>query len=269
VVASELTPIASEPLPEIPTQPVAPEAAYESGAPAAAASAARESEREQSARGAERESLFLKRSREPDREEPPQEPRPPRTREPRPARGDGRRTSRLGGGILIGVAVAVIVVAIILITTGGGSNKHPTTTTANEPTTTATSPTTTGTTGTSTTPQVVRQINLTSPQAPRSKTAGLADVLKQGNTHGIAIIAQNVPPNTKHDAYAVWLYNSPADAHILGFVNPGVGSNGRLSTAGPLPTNAGHFKQLIVTLETQGNPKQPGKIILQGPFALS
>ncbi len=77
-----------------------------------------------------------------------------------------------------------------------------------------------------------------------------------------------MPPNTKHDAYAVWLYNSPTDSHILGFVNPGVGTNGRLSTAGALPTNASHFKQLIVTLETQSNPKRPGKIILQGTLTL-
>jgi hypothetical protein len=62
----------------------------------------------------------------------------------------------------------------------------------------------------------------------------------------------------------VWLYNSPSDAHLLGFVNPGVTSNGRLSTAGALPSNANHFKQLIVTRETQASPKQPGSVILQG-----
>ena len=85
-----------------------------------------------------------------------------------------------------------------------------------------------------------------------------------GHDQGIAIVAQGVPPNTKHDAYAVWLYNSSADAVLLGFVNPGVGSNGRLSTAGALPSNAARFKDLVVTLETQAKPKQPGKIVLQG-----
>jgi hypothetical protein len=34
--------------------------------------------------------------------------------------------------------------------------------------------------------------------------------------------------------------------------------------AGALPTNASHFKQLLVTLETQSNPRTPGKIVLQG-----
>jgi hypothetical protein len=62
----------------------------------------------------------------------------------------------------------------------------------------------------------------------------------------------------------VWLYNSPTDAKILGFVNPGVTKTGRLSTAGGLPTNASHYKELIVTVETTASPKQPGSIILQG-----
>ena len=68
----------------------------------------------------------------------------------------------------------------------------------------------------------------------------------------------------QNDAYAVWLYNSPSDARILGFVNPSVGTNGRLQTAGGFPTNASHFHQLLITLETQSNPKTPGTIVLRG-----
>jgi hypothetical protein len=77
-----------------------------------------------------------------------------------------------------------------------------------------------------------------------------------------------VPPNTTKppNAYAVWLYNSASDAHFLGFVNPGVGTNGKLSTAGGLPANASHYKQLIVTVETIAHPKAPGTIILSGPL---
>jgi hypothetical protein len=191
--------------------------------------------------------------------------------------GAGERAiSRRGGAILLAVlAIVVIAVVVILATSGGGSSHHATTTATTSPTTTpAASTATTGTTGTATTgttgtgttttpTQVIAQINLNAPTAG-SKTTGIAEVLKQGATNGIAIVAQNVPANTKSDAYAVWLYNSPTDSHLLGFVNPGVTSNGRLSTAGPLPTNASHFKQLIVTRETQASPKSPGTIILQG-----
>jgi hypothetical protein len=37
-----------------------------------------------------------------------------------------------------------------------------------------------------------------------------------------------------------------------------------LRTLGPLPTDASHFKQLLVTRETQAKPHGPGTIILQG-----
>jgi hypothetical protein len=156
--------------------------------------------------------------------------------------------------LLLGLlAIAVVAVVVVLIATSG-SNKSKQ----------AASPsTTTAPASSSTQAQVLGQINLTPPSGS-SRTAGIAEVIRQGSTIGIAIVAQNVPPNTKHDAYAVWLYNSPSDARILGFVNPGVGSNGRLSTTGPLPTDAGRFKQLIISREMQSKPKQPGAIILQG-----
>jgi hypothetical protein len=153
------------------------------------------------------------------------------------------------------------VVVLILLLSGGGS-KHNTA--ASRSSTTSTAPASTSSTS-STAARVVAQINLTPPKTG-GKSAGIAEVLKEGANNGIAIVAQNVAPNTTKppNAYAVWLYNSPTDSHILGFVNPGVGTNGRLSTAGPLPANAAHFKQLIVTIETRANPKVPGTVVLQG-----
>jgi hypothetical protein len=165
--------------------------------------------------------------------------------------------SRRGGALLLGlVALAIVAVVVIVIATSGSSNK------SNQAASASSTAASTTAGSTSTGAQILGQINLTAPSGS-SKTAGIAEVLRRGTTVGIAIVAQNVPPN-QHDAYAVWLYNSPSDAHILGFVNPGVGSNGRLSTTGPLPTNASHFKQLIITRETQSHPRQPGSIILQG-----
>src|SRR6202012_3467983 len=122
---------------------------------------------------------------------------------------------------------------------------------------------TTSSASSTTAAKVVAQINLTPAQAG-SKAVGIAEVLDEGANRGVAIVAQNVPPNAKKppNAYAVWLYNSPTDAQILGFVNPGVGSNGRLSTAGALPSNAKHYKKLIVTVETNAKPKTPGTVRL-------
>jgi hypothetical protein len=248
VIASELSPLSSKPLPEIPVDGGAREPAPE---PVAEGSAI-----------------------------PPAAPVPPAaTESPEPAAAErttrrraaaagaaaGPPSSRRGGAILLGIVALVVVAAvvIVIVTSGGSSKKNTSSAVASTPSTTSATTSTATTSGATTAqPQIVAQVNLNSPT--KASTKGVAEVFKRGTTVGVLIAAQNVPPNTKHDAYAVWLFNSPSDSHILGFVNPGVGSNGRLSTAGALPTNAGHFKQLLVTRETARNPTQPGTIILQG-----
>jgi hypothetical protein len=211
----------------------------------------------------------------------PSRPEPAPNGEPRVATraGRGPNVSRLGGAVLIGIAViAVVAVVVIVVGLGSGTghrspgttavagNSSQTTTATSSPaTTSAANPATSTSTTASCSAQVVAQINLTPPNST-SKAVGIAEVLKEGATDGIAIVAQKVAPNTTKppNAYAVWLYNSPADAYFLGFVNPGVGSNERLSTAGGLPSHAARYKDLVVTLETQASPKTPGTIILQG-----
>jgi hypothetical protein len=243
VLSSELAPLASGPMPEIPVQPDAPEPdlpAQPQGQP-----------------GGEPETA------------PQQAEVPP-------------RSSRIGGALLIAGGVVVVAAVVFLLVRGGGSSKQPTASTPASASTpaagaSATTPaasgssTTSTTSGTSSTAKVVAQINLAPPASTKaaSKAAGIAEILNEGSANGVAIVAQNVPANTTRppNAYAVWLYNSPSDAQILGFVNPGVGKTGRLSTAGGLPTNAKHFKNLIVTLETNAKPKTPGTIVLEGPLS--
>jgi hypothetical protein len=247
VVASELQSFAETPLPEIP-------AAAAEGPGAAPSAPAGEPEPQVAAAA------------------PPGAPES----EPLQDRGRGPRamyqpSSRRGGAILLGlVAAAVIAVVVILIANSGGSS-HKSSSASAGATSASTSQGATSTTGcnpaTSTTACPVAQINLRSPSS--SHTLGIAEILKKGNTTAIAIVAQGVPANTKHNAYAVWLANSPTDSHAvrLGFVNPGVGKNGRLQTAGGLPSNASSFRQLLVTLETKPTPKQPGTVVLQGQFS--
>jgi hypothetical protein len=165
--------------------------------------------------------------------------------------------SRLGGAILLGLGAAIVIaVVVVFVVNSDSSTKHHPQPALTKPTSAATS-----TTGTTATP--VAQINLVSPGRGKG-TAGIAEVLRQGTKTAVAIVGQGLPANTKHDAYAVWLYNSQSDAFRLGFVNPGVSKNGRLETAGGLPTNAGRYKQILVTLETTANPRAPGQIVLEG-----
>ena len=264
VVASELAPLADRPLPEIPVESGTPEPAQApiASAPGEEPAPAPARDRETRDHGA----------REP---EPPAESEPgagepePGASEPEPA---ARRSSRVGGAIMLGAGalVAVVVVAVILIAGGGSSSSHSSSSTpaAGASTPTASTPAASTPTGTTTTAaKPIAQVNLVSPTGDK-KTLGVAEVIKQGTNTGLVIVAKGVPANTSHDAYAVWLYNSASDSHILGFVNPGVKTDGKLQTEGLLPTNASHFKQLLVTLETQAKPTAPGKIVLQGTLNL-
>jgi Sigma-70, region 4 len=255
VLASELTPLAKEALPEIPvdasrrSQPGVPEPQEAVAEPAAARSAPAAA-----------------------RQAPPDYvPGGPSD----PSRA-GARSSRRGGAILLGLGVLVVIVVLIVIISGGGSSKKNNTSgstaVASTPaatTTTATTPATTPTTGTSTTAaKVIGQVNLSSPTSAKG-TTGVAQVIQQGSQIGVVIVAQGIPANTKHDAYAVWLYNSASNSKFLGFVNPGVKADGKLQTAGVLPANASSYKELLVTVETQPKPAAPGKIVLQGAFSVA
>ena len=125
------------------------------------------------------------------------------------AAGDGaappRRSSRRGGAILLGVGAAVVVAVVLVLLLSGGSSKKPASTVAaNTSTGTSTTPTT-GTTSTAAT-KVVAQINLKPPAGGKSPV-GIAEVLREQGKTGIAIVAQGLTPNTKKpaNAYAVWL----------------------------------------------------------------
>jgi hypothetical protein len=250
VVASELAPMAGGGLPEIPTEcdraePLgSPERVPVGVAAAQGASAAPETRARISAAPAQAPAAPPSAGRAGDGG--------------RPERPVIRRSSRRGGALLLGaLALAIIAVIVILLVTSGGSGKPTTTSAAARTTSTTTAASAGGT------PQILGQINM-KPTATGSNAKAAAFVVRQGTTTAIVIQGQSIPANSKGDAYAVWLYNSPSDSHFLGFVRPGVGSNGRLSTAGALPPNASRYKQLLVTLETTSRPRQPGKIVLQG-----
>jgi hypothetical protein len=275
VLASELAPLSSTPLPGIPpdTGSREPEPAAAAGTrepePAAAAGT-REPEPAAAAGTREPEPVAAADTREPEAIADPQEPgaaAPVADGPGEPGGLAGRPSSRRGGIILLALGALVVVAAVVVIVSVTGGNNHKTATSASQPTGTTTTPASTSTTSTTSTngAHLVAQINLISPDRG-SKAVGVGLVLKQGKTTGLAIRAQNLPANGKHDAYAVWLYKSANDSHLLGFVNPSVGSNGVLQAESGLPTNAGHFTQLLITRETQQNPRQPGSIMLKGPL---
>jgi hypothetical protein len=247
VLASELAQVARKPLPEI------PDGSRSAAATAIAAASPPKSASDSELGGARAAGADRTRRRD----------RGPR----RPPRLGDRPTSRRGGAIMLGlgalVVVALVVVFIALLSSGSGKHSSSASVaTGGSPVGTSS---TASTTSTGPKPQVVGQVNL-NPSSAGSAAKGVGFVVKAGSAYAVVIEAAHVAPNN-HNFYAAWLYNSPTDSLLLGFVNPAVGKTGQLQVASPqLPANAGHFKQLLLTLETKNSPKAPGTIVLQGPF---
>jgi len=272
VIASEVGPLAASPLPEIPVGPSRrddrPPSREDVGEPVAEPAPAAAAQPEPAAADVGREARATARDRR--SAGPTSRSAGPASRSAEsaaPARPPRPPSSRRGGAILLGaLAAAVAAIVIILIVTGGSGSKHGRRT-ASTPRTTQTGTASTSTTST-TKARLITQVNLVSPTGAK-RTAGIGQVISEGSTLGVVIVAQGVPPNTKSNAYAVWLYNSPSDSKLVGFVNQRVGSNGRLETEGALPANASHYKQMLVTIETHAKPKSPGTIVLEGSLKLS
>jgi sigma-70-like protein len=158
-------------------------------------------------------------------------------------------SSRLGGALVVAAVVVAIIVAVILLT--GGSSKHRKT---------ASTKTTTSARG-----PAVHQLALSSP-APKSRSVGVVEVLSEGGKRAFYIEADNIPPS-KHFFYAIWLYNSPTSAEPLSKAPP-VGNSKRLAGGALLPADAGNYKRILLTRETDTHPTHPGKVVLEGPFSL-
>lgn len=296
VVASELAPLSSRPLPEILADGPGQEAVSDRAAPAGSEepAPARAEEPSSPAEGRPRTKPTPPEQRTPSATAPPAAPRTEeraraRTEEPSRARGPQRAaltspargpseavaaephpSSRRGGSVLLALgALVVVIVVVIVIATGGSSPKHSssaagTATTPPASTSSSTSSTSTASsTSTGGATHVLAKFNMLSPTSG-SKTTGVADVVRHGTMTLIAVIAQGVPANTLHNAYGVWLSNSRPDSHFLGFLNGRIGADGRVSLGFELPANARRYMRLLLTLETHQNPSGPGKIVLQG-----
>ncbi len=276
-LVAELAPLASRPLPEIPTAGAAesadvPGTTQEEGATLSAV----EPETTQSA---------------PSSAQPLTEPpsasaaaggEPPATTEAT------RSNSRRGGMIVLGVTAAVVIAAVVLIVGVGGSggSSNPSSTVAasttsgtastpaasstpasgSTPTTSTSSTSTTGSTTSKTAagePRIDATIPLTSPN-PADKALGIVEVISRGSARAFLVVAEHLPPTTGF-RYAAWLYNSPTDALLLGS-GPKVGSNGILKAAGGLPANASHYSTIVLTEESSEKPARPGPIVLSGAF---
>jgi hypothetical protein len=171
------------------------------------------------------------------------------------------RSSRVGGAILLG-GVAVVLLVVILAVTGAFSGDDDT---GDGDAGAGTRTTQT----TATTPQVEAQINLNRPAGRGGDAAGAAVVSRQGNRRAVALIAEGFPAATRQRFYAIWLYTSPSRAKFLGFPNPQPDKEGRIETGFTLPDDATDYRYLVITRETEEQPRRPGTIMLRGELDLN
>ena len=225
--------------------------------------------------GAPAQSASRRRGRRRDRGSGSPKPARPTRAQRRAAAGADEaekvRSSRRGGIVVIAVSVIVVAAVIVVVARHHHSpavapSAHVTPTNPASATQTSSSTPATSAAANPAGAKVVTQINL-SPAGAGSKAVGIADVLQAGSEREVAIVAQNVPANTKHNSYEVWLYDSQSSAVKVGFVVPGVTTNGKLSVAGPLPADASRYRELIITTETVAKPTAPGPILLSGAIS--
>jgi len=185
--------------------------------------------------------------------------------------GPAQPISRRGGALLLAGILVAVIVAIILVTSGGGGGSHATTsaggsadassTGSTKPSGSTTSKGSTGSGG----PTEEARLTLTPPD-PSSKAIGVVAILAEGSKKAFYLAAEHLPP-TNGFFYAIWLYKSPTSFLALS-KSPPVGSSGTLQGGALLPANAGQYDKMLLTRETSERPSHPGPIVLSGPFSL-
>ena len=110
------------------------------------------------------------------------------------------------------------------------------------------------------------QINLTPPKdGPAKKALAIVQIVDVSGQTAINAVSQGLPTSNKKAAYGIWVYSSPSKAKLVGGFNK-QDDKGHLVFQGALPKdlNLGSYKEILVTLETSGNPAKPGTIYLRG-----
>ena len=261
-VAAGLGDVARGPLPEIPGGAAAPEPEPEPE-PVVAPEPEPEPDPEP-----EPETVEAPAVRARPRPRPAREERPKREREERPkptpspiTPGTEKRSSKLGGALLIGgLAIALVALVIILVGGNGDDGGGGEDTATNAGATPTASPTTSF--------QPVGQIDLAA-VGGGEQTGQLVIFAAADNSLAFTIQAEKMPASKRGEAYAVWLIGGKSP-HRLGFA-PAVGEDGKFGTSGPRNSDADKFpawlseaKQVVVSRETSQDAKQPGPIVLGG-----
>ncbi len=195
---------------------------------------------------------------------PPRHSRPATSGAAPPAEAEALpgRSSRLGGAILIAVAVLVVGGVIAFVLTRGGDDN-----TASPPPAASVAPTATPTlTG--------NDIVLRGPAG--SQAVGVMQLFKaKDDSVRFLLVAQGLEPNRGGERYSIWFRKQGGQAQLLGDVKDPVGQDGKLTAAGPgnadvdrFPTWFATYDNVLVTRDAKG-ARKPGTVVLSGDLPRS
>jgi sigma-70-like protein len=171
-----------------------------------------------------------------------------------------KRSSRLGGAVLIGVLAALIAVVLVVFVFRGDDEPEPAASGADAtPTATAT-------------PQVVSEVVM---QGVGNDAQGLMRVFRRDPDGRLvfALAADKLPPNERQEVYAVWFTRKGGTPRNLGFSQTRVGKDGVFTTGGPQQGQERDFAKWLVDYDTvvvarasasSATSKRPGEIVLRG-----
>jgi hypothetical protein len=169
-------------------------------------------------------------------------------------------SSRVGGAVLIGLAVlAIVVVVLVLFVFKGDGDKSGATAGKAKATPTATAAQ----------PTPVGQIQLKGAGPARQATGVFALFLQGQNQLLFALQVQKMPPTPKGSKYAIWLSGPGSRVKWVGDVAD-VGKNGVLQVQGPrandktFTQDIGAYRQVLVARQTGSARKRPGPVLLLG-----
>jgi hypothetical protein len=181
-----------------------------------------------------------------------------------------RRSSRVGGALLIGgVAIVIAVLVIVLVNRGDSGPSAAVTPATAAQTGTGTGAATT-TTGTSTTPTIFGQANLNPSAGGQARGIGYVVPTPNNATGRTLALQVNKMPANANDAYAVWLRSANGSTHLLGYSQSAIRRNGgTLAVTAPLPSNFDRYDEVLVTRESRtAAATRPGPIVASGPLKL-
>jgi hypothetical protein len=170
--------------------------------------------------------------------------------------GPPRRSSRVGGALLIGGLVVVLVPLLLwLFVFREGDDDTPT----------AAAPTPTSTPGQ---PREVGQIQLRG--AGGSQATAVMRLFTAQRQLAFTLEGENVPASRQGEAYAVWFVNPGGKSQRLGYAAP-VTQDGKLGTTGPreedltkFPQWLATYRRVVVSRDRSQSATRPGPVVLRG-----